>query len=456
MPCAHTSSAPLVSGYGVGVMPGVHFHWLQIQRYRNVAPGTRLVFSRGLNVVLGRNGAGKTTLLRLLAVLLTGKLDRLKDEPFELSYGLTAGEIDLAVELRNDPEAGDWSSEIALRRQGDGDLLGRVTTSSSVAHVYAGDGDVASSSVSSSPFDGNSLYERLEELSDILDDDDSDDSDDDDSDDDSDDDDDSGDDSGVAAAIRAAEQTLRGFTDNGGLFDAGLTVFGAITGGGIPEGVGDVDWAYLTVEVKDRKVSPSYATFIPAELEEAIRRRRPEDVHAGELRLSTRELPFLEKARAAIGAAEASLILPVSERPPADGDASCTYHDFTFHFVTAGGAVLAHDHLGDSEKRMIALLYHAAANLDVIVADDLLSGFGHAWARTALAEIQGRQSFISTRDPLAFAFLRPGFDDALIACAPGARLSWKKLDAVDAASIRRSAGEGLHRVGEALLALDLW
>lgn len=34
---------------------------LKVHKCRTVQPGTELVFSEGINIILGKNGAGKTT-----------------------------------------------------------------------------------------------------------------------------------------------------------------------------------------------------------------------------------------------------------------------------------------------------------------------------------------------------------------------------------------------------------
>jgi recombinational DNA repair ATPase RecF len=46
-------------------MANLRLRRLKIEKFRNVVPGTELVFGDGMNVLLGRNGTGKTTLLQL-------------------------------------------------------------------------------------------------------------------------------------------------------------------------------------------------------------------------------------------------------------------------------------------------------------------------------------------------------------------------------------------------------
>jgi len=74
---------------------------LKIEKFRNVTPGTELVFNDGFNVLLGQNGTGKTTLLSLIAAALTSSFKELKGENFSLVYELSSEHGDIAVEIRN-------------------------------------------------------------------------------------------------------------------------------------------------------------------------------------------------------------------------------------------------------------------------------------------------------------------------------------------------------------------
>jgi recombinational DNA repair ATPase RecF len=49
---------------------------LKIHKLPRVKPGTELVFSDGINVLLGLNGTGKTTLLEVLVAVLNGQFEK--------------------------------------------------------------------------------------------------------------------------------------------------------------------------------------------------------------------------------------------------------------------------------------------------------------------------------------------------------------------------------------------
>ncbi len=74
---------------------------LKINRFRNVRPGTELVFGEGYNVVLGRNGSGKTTLLDLFSVVTSGDFTPLEGEEASLEYALELEQCALEVSFEN-------------------------------------------------------------------------------------------------------------------------------------------------------------------------------------------------------------------------------------------------------------------------------------------------------------------------------------------------------------------
>lgn len=62
---------------------------LVIHQYRDVAPGTTLEFSDGINVLLGRNGTGKTTMLNLIAMIARADFSPLKAEQGRVDFDYT-------------------------------------------------------------------------------------------------------------------------------------------------------------------------------------------------------------------------------------------------------------------------------------------------------------------------------------------------------------------------------
>jgi hypothetical protein len=104
-------------------MANVKLERLKIEKYRNVAPGTELVFNDGFNVLLGQNGTGKTTLLKLIAMVVASRFESLKEVEFSLSYRLehASARVDVTIEnARNDSESllngpFSWSYRVEMR-----------------------------------------------------------------------------------------------------------------------------------------------------------------------------------------------------------------------------------------------------------------------------------------------------------------------------------------------------
>jgi energy-coupling factor transporter ATP-binding protein EcfA2 len=475
-------------------MHGIRLNWLEITRYRNIAAGTKLSFGRKLNMVLGRNGAGKSALLRLLAAILTGDFEPLAEEPLQIAYCLTAAPLRLKVNIKNDP-SGDpaWSVELELA-----DNVQVVCTASFVEkkgtlHVH-GRADSHPLSISS-PFQGDSLYEVLNEIRDVLefeiddeeddlDDDDLDEEDEDDLDDDLDDDDldeeedpdheDGGDEhkerdedkdhryTGLMATLRLSWEKLEAASENTCRFGEGLAVFDAIRGE-ILEDLGDPDWAYMIVRMKDRKVDVRYASFVPDELRRVIQEKKPEDFDADELHVSSDEAPFLRKAAEALGVDEVTLTLPFKREDKGEGQVDLTCHELKLRVVRGGGAPIPSEKLSYGEKRLFSFFYYSAAHPYVVLVDDLLNGLTHDGAEAAIDEIGERQAFVTSRDPLLFAFVpRPDDEEpTLIACTARNReaereIAWEALDSEAAAPILEACGAGIQEVGKVLRSRSLW
>src|SRR5688572_9231782 len=85
-------------------MANLRLRRLKILKFRNVVPGTELVFSDGMNVLLGRNGTGKTTLLQLIAMVTSSSFEPLVDEEFEIEYDLFLSGLQFRVRFSNTPQ----------------------------------------------------------------------------------------------------------------------------------------------------------------------------------------------------------------------------------------------------------------------------------------------------------------------------------------------------------------
>jgi energy-coupling factor transporter ATP-binding protein EcfA2 len=93
---------------------------LEIVKFRSVVPGTRLIFSPGMNVVLGENASGKTTLLNLISMVLRSDFSEIEQEDFELAYEIEVPGGIFGASVRNERVAASGNvhgEDIATQRQ---------------------------------------------------------------------------------------------------------------------------------------------------------------------------------------------------------------------------------------------------------------------------------------------------------------------------------------------------
>ncbi|HWO19627.1 MAG TPA: AAA family ATPase [Kofleriaceae bacterium] len=76
---------------------------LRVEKFRSLAKETELLFSDGINVLLGQNGTGKTTLLELISMVVRSDFRALAEEEFAVEYELSMREAEsLIVIVRNE------------------------------------------------------------------------------------------------------------------------------------------------------------------------------------------------------------------------------------------------------------------------------------------------------------------------------------------------------------------
>ncbi|MFT5431673.1 MAG: hypothetical protein ACI9OJ_002370 [Myxococcota bacterium] len=80
----------------------MHLNWLEIHQYPRVAPGTKLIFDRGINMAVGKNGTGKTTLLELVAMIASGDLSPFERTEFDIAWHASADGLEFEIRLTNE------------------------------------------------------------------------------------------------------------------------------------------------------------------------------------------------------------------------------------------------------------------------------------------------------------------------------------------------------------------
>jgi hypothetical protein len=425
---------------------------LKIHKYRGVTPGTELMFSPALNLILGENGTGRTTLLDLISIVLGSDFSGLSQEEFSLEYDLALPGMAIHVIARNEKRSGavvpvpasptraallplnslepipDFEPliEATLRPE---TPASRVVVRADASGLFC-------------QVDERSAYARRMQWS-VLD-------------------------RSVWTLIfmvaqfiapedkdRLKELLRRTFLLGPSRFDEALGMF---------EQIGNIRYA---MEMRDGEVFPlglmALPTWMPAWLRAQVERETPG--HA--LEFSHEELAgnFLARFVSLAGFASGKLRVEVLEKRTFENGGRLGFGNFSFRFIRRDGAELAQAQLGYGQKRLLAFLYYLDVNEDFAVADELASGLHPRWIEACLAEIGRRQAFLTSQNPLLFEHL--SFSSAadirasIILCgAPpregSDRLVWTHPTSETATRLFEALREGNHSLSELLRVHGLW
>jgi AAA domain, putative AbiEii toxin, Type IV TA system len=241
----------------------------------------------------------------------------------------------------------------------------------------------------------------------------------------------------------------------GGRFDEALGVFATIVGSYAAADMPDRGWVYLS------RADEVSGGFVPDELIQAVE-ALPKDDKGSDITLTDASLPFLKRTVDLFGGQQAKMVLRLQEMTE---DGSESFRDFEFLFTLDDGTTLRHDLLSWGQKRMLSFFYYAASNPDVLVIDELVNGLHHEWIAACLKEMEGRQCFLTSQNPLLLDHLT--FSSAedvrrtFIQCRrekgeKRAELHWRPIDEASAESFFRAYRVGIQHVGELLRTKGLW
>lgn len=431
-------------------MAHVKLKHLRIEKYRNVAPGTELVFNDGFNVLLGQNGTGKTTLLNLIAMVMASRFGSLKETEFSLAYTLetTGAHVDVAIEnARNDsPRAFDesflWSYRVALHVD---QLTFTCAVSVTPTQMVVSAGGKPGIGVDApvNPFEKNLLSNALllimDRALDVFS------------------------ASHVRTIFRFMEFEVQSIM-NGGRFNELLGGLDSITGA-IPSG--DTPSASFQF-VRPTNGSPprerEQATFVPAKLVERMKERGASSEALDWIVVEHQDIDFLGKAVQLMSFKKAHMLLRLRKKEPIEGGERLTFGDFEFSMTLDDNTVITHRFLSYGQKRLLAFLYYCAVN-DVIIADEIVNGMHYDWIEACLREIGDRQSFLTSQNPLLLDFLpfatEQDVEHTFILCGNEQRegrryLVWKNMPEESAQNFFRSYKTQALQVSEILRSRGWW
>ncbi len=363
---------------------------LVIHHYRGVSPGTELVFSPSLNLVLGENGTGRTTLLELISTVIGSDFSGLIHETFSLEYDLTFPGMKLHVFVRNEqtaappepdepPRKGSALLHLRSPQTGGSGLHPRIEvdlrlTSPAARLVMRADeagidckrdGEADWSRTMHWSLLDRSVWTLLFMTAQYIDKD---------------------------MKERLKELLRRTFLLAPQRFDESLGMF---------ERIGGIRYA---MEVRDGEVFPlglmALPTWMPAWLREQVEREAPPDVL--ELRHDALERSFLARFVGLADFASGTLRVEVQEKRSFENGGRVGFGGFGFHFTRRDGQGLSHAELGFGQKRLLSFLYYLDVNEDFAILDELANGLHPRWVESCMRELGTRQVFLTSQNPLPF------------------------------------------------------
>jgi tetratricopeptide (TPR) repeat protein/CHAT domain-containing protein len=355
----------------------VRLKYLKIEHYRYLAPGTRLVFNDTFNVLLGQNGTGKTTLLDLITRIVAGDFSSLKSEAFAIEYQLAYPGLTITAALAND--AAKWSSKLTVQIEG---LPEAYTIAATPFGTTREISDQSASSTPirlATPFDAGHFAGALLKVAEIVE-------------------------PAYQEPLFAAAVLSAQFAENLFRFDEALGGFQIMTGTPPADRSGSGLSARFEF-TKNHRLAPGLRAFLPAQLWSRLTALMPELLAAKGGRLPHTEVDFLKKAVDIMHFKEAEMSLRLQKKDVNAGVERLIYGDFEFLFTLRDGSIINQNDLSYGQKRLLAFLYYVAANEHILVADELVNGLHHEWIETCRDEIESRQSFLTSQNPLLLDFL---------------------------------------------------
>jgi hypothetical protein len=226
---------------------------------------------------------------------------------------------------------------------------------------------------------------------------------------------------------------------------------------------------------KDGPVATGLYRFIPRQLREAVLAKPRHDHALGSLQFSQESLRFLQRVVDILGVHGVTLVVSLDRKLVASLDRKVAseseeddrfiYNGFEFRVTLADGAIISHKHLSYGQKRLLSFFYYAACNPDIVIADELVNGLHYEWIEACLQEIQDRQTFLTSQNPVLLDMLPfQSADDvrrSFILCSNEMRdgrvqMVWRTMSEQSANAFYRAYDTQALQVSEILRTNDLW
>jgi len=425
---------------------------LVIHRFRNVVPGTTLLFDNTFNVLVGKNGVGKSTLLRLLEGLLTGNDALLGATPLHADYEIELGDDRLSVSIElncgvwRPPTRVSTDAQVAQEEYpivpADIRLSGKLegpgvpllewsyaapspTFNVSVGGVPTATRPPAGQAFNfyTSPFPlavrvavtqqtppPHLAFARLLPFFDLN-------------------------------SIRRFDEALATFQSLFG-WSAVLRTTSASSGRSI-SAAKPFDWTNMEV-VKG---------LLSCDLDEAREK--------GFVRWSSAKDPVLMEFQGHARVGDMSLDVPLNAVDVTPDGTSYELGPCRVRVTRPDGTLFFHDDLSFGQKRFLAFLYIVNRGSFIVLADELSNGMHRAWIDLAVKKLRDRQSFIAAQNPLILD--RIGFANAqqmqqsVIFCREDqGHFVWENAPVEEMRDVFRAYDVGLQHMSDVLWQKGLW
>ncbi|MCY3020272.1 MAG: AAA family ATPase [Planctomycetota bacterium] len=433
---------------------------LKIHKFRNVVPGVELHFDDRVNILVGKNATGKTTLLNVVANCLRTGLPTPLDEECHVDYDLEVDSLTITADVHCQQQE-QPAGQLAQDTQGMATTpLGKATyalawnlTLSSGKHrlrvrqdttkgpnLHITEDDGPEKKLPAIPTDASGLWPALGRLIGLV--------------------------SqshrhlvivGVAGWLAKCNGAFR--------FDESLEFYTAVMGDGPPQ----FPLPFLSV-CPAEPGKPGGGSFtlnmLPFEILvtglAAFGKKEPEK----EVCIKTSSGPgFLREATRLLGFEDAELRMSLVERKRNGKGEEWIYGRLRMWFVRQDGSGINNSLLSYGQKRLLAFYYYLAVNQNVVVADELVNGFHHAWISECLSALGERQAFLTSQNPLLLDYVplesAKQAERRFVVCRlvehdGQQRMKWENISPEEAAQLYEAYGVGIQQVGEILRTSGLW
>jgi energy-coupling factor transporter ATP-binding protein EcfA2 len=401
---------------------------LKIEKFRNIAPGTELVFADGINVLLGKNGTGKTTLLRLLEAITSVNFSAFESEEFDLELTQVSSSGEIRFKIRNERVSEPVSISLpnlrpfTMNSQFASSMRAEISVGSDESRVQA---IVETANGKTTTQIGNkSLLHEVPSYPTM------------------------GSPGWFMPLLLRHPRFASTLGSGAPRFDEALGFYESIKkrnvylhwypGDGNPLGRLSLGATGVTLNGEDAKT--------PAQT----------------LSIDAAKSPLAEKVKNALGVKNTSIQLSLSS---VDISGISIYTDLRFWLTRRDGTQFSDDHLSFGQKRLVSFLFYINDAVDYVIADELVNGLHHDWIDLCVNSIEERQAFLTSQNPLLMDYLSFNESESIrrsfIICSVDYEgdteiIRWRNMTAEQAQSVFEAGEAGISYLSTILRNEGLW